>query len=106
VRVLLANEPRAYREVIAETLRGLRPNAEMLEVEPAELDDSVRRFDPDVVICSGVTDTVRERVPVWVDLYPEYEARSIVSVGGIREELPDITLEDLLAAIDQAEKLV
>jgi hypothetical protein len=106
VRVLLANEPRAYREVIAETFRELRPNAEILIAEPAEIDDAVRRSNPDVVICSEVTDTVRDSVPIWVELYPGYEARSVVSVGGMQEEFAEITLDDLLSVVDRAEGLV
>jgi hypothetical protein len=101
----MANEPRSYRETIAEAFRALRPGMEVITVEPADLDDSVRRLAPDVVICSEATDTVRENVPIWVELYPRHQARSVVSVGGRCEEYAEIELTDLLAILDRAEGL-
>ena len=103
MRVLLANDPRSYREVIAEVVRRLRPGVEALTVEQDELDDAIGRFAPDVVICTKVTATVTSSAPIWVDLYPGYGARSIVSVGGRREEFAEIQLADLLSLVDRAE---
>ena len=40
-RVLLANVPRAYREVIASAIRALRPNLEVESTEPDELDGCI-----------------------------------------------------------------
>ncbi len=42
-------------------------------------------------------------VPIWVNLYPGYGARSIVSVDGRREEFAQIQLADLLSVVDRAE---
>ncbi len=103
LRVLLANEPRSYREVIAEAVRQLRPGVEAITVEQDELGDAIRRFAPDVVICSKVTATVMGSAPIWVDLYLGYGARSIVSVDGRREEFAQIQLADLLSVVDRAE---
>jgi hypothetical protein len=46
LRVLLANELRSYREVIALALRELRPGVEVIDVEPKELDAEAKRFSP------------------------------------------------------------
>ena len=62
--VLLANEPRAYRESIAQVFRQLRPNLEVITAEPDELEDRVLRLAPEMVIFSEATGVVRERVPV------------------------------------------
>ncbi len=102
LRVLLANEPRSYRESIAAVFRQLRPGLHIKVVEPEDLEDCVVRFDPDVVVCSRVTDTVRERVPVWVELYPEHAAQSLASEGGRRTEFDEIQLLDLLGILDRA----
>ena len=56
-RVLMANEPRAYREGIAAVIGQLRPVVEVETVEPDALDDSIERFSPDMVICSKATET-------------------------------------------------
>lgn len=102
LRVLLANEPRSYRESIATVFRQLRPGMHVKVVEPEALESNVVCFDPDVAICSRVTGTVRERVPVWVELYPEQAAHSVASEGGRRTEFAEIQLRDLLGILDRA----
>ena len=103
--VLLANEPRAYRESIAHVFRQLRPNVEVMTAEPEELEDCVLRLAPEMVVFSEATGLVRERVPVWVELYPDYGARSEGGVGEERSTIEEIQLSDLLSAVDRAERL-
>jgi hypothetical protein len=105
-RLLLASKLRYYREVVAQTLRALRPEVEVTIAEPADLDTcSILRLAPDMVICSEVTEVVRENVPVWVELYPQHEAYSVVSIEGKRKEYALIELSDLLSIVDQAKAL-
>ena len=52
MRVLMAIEPRSYREVIGEAIRGLRPHLEVVIVEPDALEPEMARLDPELVICS------------------------------------------------------
>jgi hypothetical protein len=104
-RVLMANEPRAYREGIAAVISQLRPAVEVETVEPDALDDSIRRYVPDMVICSKATETLKGRVRVWVELYPENGAISVASIGGRRMEYTEIQLPDLLSIVDKAEEL-
>jgi len=103
--VLLANEPRAYRESIAHVFRQLRPNVEVMTAEPEELEDCVLRLAPEMVVFSEATGLVRERVPVWVELYPEYGPRSVVGVGEERSTIEEIQLSDLLSVVDHALRL-
>ena len=105
VRILMANEPRAYRESIAEVLRTLRPDLEVTSVQPDVLEESVALHTPRVVICSEVVPIVREKVPVWVELYPGHSSKSIVSIEGRRTEIEDIQLPDLLSIVDRAQNL-
>jgi hypothetical protein len=102
LRVLLANEPRSYRESIAAVFRQLRPSLQVKVVEPEALESNVTRFDPDVAICSRATGAVMERVPVWVELYPEHAAHSVASEGGRRTEFAEIQLLDLISILDRA----
>lgn len=104
-RVLMANEPRAYREGIAAVIGQLRPAAEVETVEPHALDDSIKRYAPDIVICSKATETLKGMVRVWVELYPENGAVSIASIGGRRMEYTEIQLPDLLSIVDKAGEL-
>ena len=103
--VLMANEPRAYREGIAAVIGQLRPEVEVTTVEPSALDASISRYSPDMVICSKVTDNLKGKVPVWIELYPESAAWSVASIGGRRMEYEEIQLPDLLSIVDQAEEL-
>ena len=52
IRVVVANEPRAYRETLAEALRNLCLRAEVIIIEPAALHQHVRRFPPHLVLGS------------------------------------------------------
>ena len=44
LRILLANEPRSYREAIAGAFRVLKPTAEVFVVDPTMLDAEVERL--------------------------------------------------------------
>jgi hypothetical protein len=104
-RVLMANEPRAYREGIAAVIGQLRPEVEVRIVEPDALDTSIERFSPDMVICSKATDALKGGVRVWVELYPDNDALSVANIGGRRMEYAEIQLPDLLSIVDKAEEL-
>ena len=102
IRIVVANEPCAYREVIAAAMRELRPQLEVLDVEPHELDGVVARLAPAVVICSRLGEVVETRTPVWVLLYPDGEDRATISVAGRRTHHAGMAFGQLLAAIDQS----
>jgi hypothetical protein len=106
VRILLANEPRSYRETLAAAFRILKPNTEVFVVDPDKLDGEVERLSPHLVICSRTTPTVETQSPAWVELYPEYSSVSVVSVDGERSTIAWIELADLLWVIDRTERLV
>ena len=105
LRILLANEPRSYREAMAGAFRVLRPGAEVFVVDPERLDAEVRRLGPQLVICSRTTPTVETRSVSWVELYPEHGCVSVVSVGEECSTVVGIELADLLWIIDQTEGL-
>ncbi|MDQ4127908.1 MAG: hypothetical protein M3151_08200 [Actinomycetota bacterium] len=104
-RVLMANEPRAYREGIAAVIGQLRPGVEIQTVEPDAMDGSILRFSPDMVVCSKATDALKGLVRVWVELYPGHAAHSVASIGGRTMEYAEIQLPDLLSIVDRAEEL-
>ena len=105
VLILLANEPRAYRESIAQVFRQLRPGVEVITAEPEELEASILELAPEMVVCSEATGVVRERVPVWVELYPDYGSRSVICLEGMCKTIEEIELSDLLSILDRAERL-
>jgi hypothetical protein len=105
IRVLMANEPRSYREAIALALQAARPYAEVVTAEPEALDDEVERFGPRLVICSRVTAFVEAEVPVWVELYSDHGPNSTVSFGGKRSTVVGMELEDLIHIFDRTRSI-
>jgi hypothetical protein len=108
MRILLAFEDdyRVYRDVVGAGIRILRPHA---EVETASLDalrERIKRFDPDLVICSGHEVVDSDSRLAWVDLSVDPTRPAKVSVGGRHSELTNSTLEALLVVIDDVEELI
>ncbi|MEJ7842679.1 MAG: hypothetical protein WKF95_13000 [Rubrobacter sp.] len=100
--ILVANELASYRESIAAVLRISLPDLEVFEADSADLNREVLRLRPDLVICSKLTPLVEERVPNWIELYPECEPSSTFCVGGERYTKEQVDLSDLLAVFTQA----
>lgn len=103
-RVLVANEPRAYREVTAEVLGQLRPDVEFLLVEPGRLEEEISRLMPDMVLCDEATPKVRGDVPTWLELYPHGNTTSVFGTGDEHSTIDNIQLSDILALVDRTIK--
>jgi F420-dependent methylenetetrahydromethanopterin dehydrogenase len=106
MRVVAACEPRYYREVVGETIQGLRPAVEVVIVDPEELADGLSHLDPDLVISVHPASLDPGGRAAWVEYVPyEKKPAATVSLGGRRQELEEMTLEDLLWVVDQADEL-
>ena len=106
VRVLVTNEHRSYSEVLVEVFREQRPNTEVFGTDQVYLDREVVRLEPDLVVCSRITPVVSSRVPVWVELYPEGQPLTRVSIAGQLSTSTDVELSYLLGIIDETEELL
>lgn len=105
VIVLVANEPRAYREAVAFTLTKLRPRARVIQAEPAAIEAALLRERPHVAIGSRFVPGL-DAVLAWAILSPDSRGASIISAGGARSTHAEISFDDLLALVDQvAEQL-
>jgi hypothetical protein len=91
-----------YRGVLASELSLLRPTLPVALVEPADLDSAVARIHPRLVICSEVTEIVRQHAVASIVLYPNGTNRAILDVDGQQQVLPNPDLTDLLIAVDAA----
>ena len=96
-RILVANELASYRQTIAIVLRDMHPDMEVFEVPSEALDGEVARLGPDLVICSRLTCTVRQRVANWVELYPDCKPYSTFCISGECTAKRDVQLSDLLS---------
>jgi hypothetical protein len=101
-QILVANEPALYRDVLGSQLPRLRPGLTVLLVDPADLDAAVARLRPRLVICSELTDAVRQFAPAALVLDPLDTNRAVLTVDGQHQVLLHPRLSDLLAAVDAA----
>jgi len=100
--VIVANEPRAYREVLTAALCQLLPRVRVVEVEPADLTPAIGDLQPGVVICSRLT-ALSEHLPIaWMVLYPDGTGMAIQSMDGERTIHQRLDLPDLLTFVDRA----
>src|SRR3712207_268612 len=102
-RILIALDLRSYHEFIAATFRDLRPDVQVFDAAPNNLDHEVLRLKPDLVVCSRATPLVKSRVQHRVELYPDHGSRSMVCVEGDCSEVENIQLVDLISVIDRVE---
>ena len=100
--ILVANEPAAYRDMLGSEVPRLRPHLAVLLVDPADLDAAVVNIRPLLVICSELTEIVRQHAIASIVLYPEGRNEAILDIAGEQRLLPNPELTDLLAAIDAA----
>ena len=101
--IVVANEPRAYREALAAALHALRPHIEVICIEPADLDGNVCHYSPRLVLCSRLTEAVKTCCDAWILLYPNRENRAVISVARHRTLVTNVELSHVLAVIDEVE---
>ena len=65
MRILVANEPRSYREAFTRVFQALRPHVESIAVDPDALDREALRLRPDLVVCGRVTPMVETVARCW-----------------------------------------
>ncbi len=97
---------RAYRDVLAVGIRILRPRAEVETADLEALEEEVRRFEPQMLICSRPKPMDSGIWPAWVELSLEPTRPTKISIGGRYFERTNPALEELLGVIDEAEQLL
>ncbi len=105
ISVIVANEPRSYREVMAATFSRLRPEIHVYTVEPDHLDTEMARLRPHLVVCSRLTEALKEYVLSWILLYPNGEDTATTSIAGVQIEMRGIGMSELFTAIDRTTAL-
>ncbi len=104
IRLLVANEPRAYQEAMTVAIEGMRPHIEVTPADPSTLDSDIARVSPHMVLCSRLTPALEGSALAWVLLYPEGESRAVVRIADERVNVErDLELNELLSIIDRVE---
>jgi hypothetical protein len=105
MRIIVANEPRSYREVIAAAVQTLRPHIEVVLTTAEDLDREVIRLEPQLVVCSRLTPAVQSRPLTWIMLYPEGRTEAVINLGGHSTTVNDLEFDRILSIIDETEHL-
>ena len=103
--VLVAIEPRSYRQVIGKTIRSLRPHVEVIVLEPDTLGAGIRRLDPELVFANRPDTFAPTGRSAWVEFRPYEQPPARICLAGRRRELEAVELDDLLSVVDEAEEL-
>jgi hypothetical protein len=104
MRILVANEPRSYRETFARVFQALRPHVEAIAVDPDALDREALRLRPDLVVCERVTPTVETVARCWMELRVEGERLVSASKPRMPSGGGEVDLAYLLSFIDRSEE--
>jgi hypothetical protein len=101
LRIIIANEPRAYRDALAGVLEEMRPRDTVTNVEPGEIEQALRRWRGALVVCSVVSPVVDELAGAWVRLGEDGEVAAS-SAAGVEAMARRVGLDAVLDAVDAA----
>jgi hypothetical protein len=106
MQVLVAIEPRIYREAIGESIRALRPHVEVYVLDPDTLGAGLRRLEPDLVFANRpYSSHAPNGGTAWVEFLPYEHPPARICLAGRQWELETVELEDLLSIVDETEEL-
>ena len=103
MRVLVALKPHAYRGTLVRTIKRARSWVAVHFLDPDILDYETRYLKPQVVICNQATPAVRELATCWVEIQQRDPLRVTVNIRGCARITPDISFDELISVIDEAE---
>ena len=109
VRILVAVNPRMYRELIGLSLHQHRPDAEVLICPPEALGQEIGRFGPHLVVLDdndGAAPAGLSGFLYRVEILLGASKDARISADGWAREIKDICMEDLLAVVDEAEQMI
>ena len=110
MRVLIAMEEdhQLYRDVLAGSLKAMRPPLEVATAAPGDFEERLESFEPHVIICGGQNFARSEEPLAWIDLpFDPFDPTMPLQrpaqfwVEGRYREIPNPDLQDLLSVIDE-----
>jgi hypothetical protein len=108
MRILIANTPLMYRESLALAVHRHNPDFEVMIADPASLDGEAERFGPHTLIRDddGIEVGSPDGVVCWVGIIIDDHLKVRISLDGKVSEIHEVSLYELLAALDEAARFV
>lgn len=100
VQVMVAIEPRSYREAIGNAIQGLRPHLRVAVVDPLSLIPEVVRHTPSLVLHSRPNALPSGGNVSWIELPQDTKLPATVCRSGRCSEWKGLDLVGLLAVVD------
>jgi hypothetical protein len=106
MRVLVALNPVMYRQTIIFFLEKHRPHLELKSADPADLDQELASFKPDLLICHETIPAVRQRVLSQVEILYSDGLDALVCIEERESRINNINVQDLLSTVDETATVV
>jgi hypothetical protein len=104
-RILVALEPRMYREVLAFNFRQERPLSEVTLASSRTLKAEAQRTKPHLIIATEIPSELKEKGAFfWVEIRIAEGLVASVHANGQSTTIEDVSLQELLAVLDQAQE--
>src|SRR5829696_5489070 len=104
VRILVAIEPQMYREVLAFHIRQQRPRSDVVLASAQTLQAEALRTKPHLIVADEVSAELKEMVLLWMQVRKDDDRLDATIGDDGYFTMDDVTLQDLLAAVDKAEE--
>jgi hypothetical protein len=108
MRILIANTPLMYRETLALAVHRHNPDFEVMMADPASMDGEAERFGPHSLVRDddGIEVASPDGVVCWVGIIIDDHLKARISLDGKVSEINEVSLYELLTALDEAAKFV
>ena len=103
--VIVAIEPRSYRQVIGEAIRASRPGVEVGVLDPDTLGAAVGYLEPELVFANRPDTFAPNGRTARVEFLPYEHPPARICLAGRRRELKEVELADLISIVDETEEL-
>jgi hypothetical protein len=106
LRIVIANEPRYYREVLAEALRLVRPHTVIRVVAPDVLCRQPADFQPQLVMTNDLECARAVNPTAWI-IFPVDDRQAIgIQIAGYEREVQTLEFADIVAIVDATSQVV
>ncbi len=107
VRALVAIEPLMYRQVLAFYIRQQRLRSEVVLTSTQALQVEAERTEPHLIFANEVPASPKEMGVYWVEVHSsDGLLNATISADGYSATIQDVSVQDLLAVVDEAEELL
>lgn len=100
MKVVLANNPRSYRESLMSVFQRLQPEVSFVMVDPGEVARAVQEQTPQLVVCSELNTAIETYARGWIVLPADGQSAAVMNITGELNLVANLDLAGLVDVID------